>query len=232
MPNFAPACIARVDLVGLALADEVADRRGGDEDLAWPPRVPCRPSSCASVWQTTPCSDCGELGAHLLLLVRREDVDDAVDGLGGVLRVQGGEDEVTGLGGGQGDRDRLEVAHLTDEDDVGVLAQHVLEGVRERLGVLADLALVDQASLVAVQELDRVLDRHDVVVAAAVGQVDQRRERRRLARTGRTGDEHEAARQGGEVGHRRRDAEVLELLDLERDDAEGRADASRAGGRC
>ena len=88
----------------------------------------------------------GELDPDLLLLVRREDVDDAVDRLRGVLGVQGREDEVTGLGGGQRDRDRLEVAHLADQDDVGVLPQHVLEGVREGVRVLAHLALVDQRS--------------------------------------------------------------------------------------
>ena len=49
----------------------------------------------------------------------------------GVLRVQGREDEVAGLGRGQRDRDGLEVAELADEDDVGVLAQHVLERVLE-----------------------------------------------------------------------------------------------------
>ena len=37
--------------------------------------------------------------------------------------MQGGEDEVARLGGGQRGRDRLEVAHLADEDHVGVLAQ-------------------------------------------------------------------------------------------------------------
>ena len=92
--------------------------------------------------------------------------------------------------------DGLEVAHLTDEDDVGVLAQHVLERRRERVRVLADLALVDERALVRVQELDRVLDGHDVHGALAVHDVDERSQRRRLARTGRARDEHEAAAAG------------------------------------
>ena len=74
----------------------------------------------------------GQLDPDLLLLVGREHVDDAVDRLRRVLGVQGREDQVAGLGGGQRDRDRLEVAHLADQDDVGVLPQHVLEGVRRR----------------------------------------------------------------------------------------------------
>ena len=107
-----------------------------------------------------------ELRADLVLLVRRVDVDDAVDGLRGVLRVQGREDQVTGLGGGQRDRDGLQVAHLADQDDVGVLPQHVLERRREAVRVVADLALVHQRALVGVHVLDRVLDGHDVVVRA------------------------------------------------------------------
>ena len=83
---------------------------------------------------TTPCSDDGELHADLLLLVRREHVDDAVDRLRRVLGVQRGEDEVAGLGRGERGRDRLEVAHLTDEDDVGVLAQDVLAAPRRTSG--------------------------------------------------------------------------------------------------
>ena len=65
---------------------------------------------------------------------------------------------------------------------------------REARRVGAELALVDDALLVRVQELDRVLDREDVLLARLVDLVDHRRERRGLARAGRAGDEHEAAR--------------------------------------
>ncbi len=71
-----------------------------------------------------------ELGADLVLLGGRERVDDAIDRLGGVLGVQGREDQVAGLGRGDRGLHRLEVAHLADEDHVWVLAQGRLE--RER----------------------------------------------------------------------------------------------------
>ncbi len=74
----------------------------------------------------------GELDADLLLLVRREDGDDAVDRLGRVERVQRREHQVAGLGGEQRRLDRLEVAHLADEDDVGILAQRAAQRLRER----------------------------------------------------------------------------------------------------
>ena len=76
-----------------------------------------------------------ELGADLLLLVRREDVDQPVDGLRRRLRVQRGQHEVAGLGGGDRDRRRLEVAQLADQDDVRVLAQHVPSAIGEVRGV-------------------------------------------------------------------------------------------------
>ena len=94
---------------------------------------------------TTPWSVDGELDAHLALLLGREDVDDAVDRLRRALGVQRREDEVAGLGRGQRGRDRLEVAHLADEDHVGVLAERGAQALGERRRVLADLALVDDA---------------------------------------------------------------------------------------
>jgi hypothetical protein len=126
-----------------------------------------------------------ELDADLPLLVRREDRDDAVDRLGRVERVQRREDQVAGLGGVQRRFDRLEVAHLADQDDVGVLAQRGAQGVRERRRVDRDLPLVDDRLVVAVQVLDRVLDRHHVRLPGRVDVVDHRGERGALAAAGR-----------------------------------------------
>ncbi len=102
-------------------------------------------------------------------------------------RVECAEDEVARLGRLDGDGDRLEVAHLADEDDVRILAERSAERVLEALRVLADLALVHEALDVLVNELDRIFDRDDVVGAVLVDVVDHRGERRRLARPGRTG---------------------------------------------
>ena len=64
---------------------------------------------------------------------------------------------------------------------------------REALGVLADLALVDDRELVAVQVLDRVLERDDVARAGRVDVVDHRRQRRGLARAGGAGEQDDPA---------------------------------------
>ena len=68
--------------------------------------------------------------------------------------------------------DGVEVAQLADEDDVGVLAQDVLQGRGEGFRVLADLALVDDAFLVAVHVLDGIFDCHYMRAAVLVDKVD------------------------------------------------------------
>ena len=78
--------------------------------------------------------------------------------------MQRAEHQVTGLRGLDRDRDRLEVAHLADQDHVRILAECRAQRVLERARVRAHLALVDQALLVLVHELDRVFDGDDVVV--------------------------------------------------------------------
>ena len=155
-----------VDLVGLALADQVAHGRRGHEHLAGD-HAPGPVGGRDQLLGHDPLQRHGQLHPHLVLLRGGEHVDDAVDRLGGVLGVERAEHEVPGLGRRQGGADRLEVAHLADQDHVGVLAQGGLQGGPEALGVGAELALVDDALLVPVQELDRVLDREDVLLAGA-----------------------------------------------------------------
>ena len=47
---------------------------------------------------------------------------------------------------------RLHVSHLTYEDNVGVLAQNILEGCGVRLSIEAYLALLDNGLLVLVEK--------------------------------------------------------------------------------
>jgi hypothetical protein len=97
----------------------------------------------------------------------REDVDDAVDRLGRAVGVQRGEGRGARLGDRERGVDRLQVAHFADQHHVRVFTQRVLERVGERLGVRPHLALVDDAALVLVDELDRVFDREDVPLPLA-----------------------------------------------------------------
>ena len=90
--------------------------------------------------------------------------------------------------------------------------------------VLADLALVDDAAVVRVQKLDRILDRQDVLRARPVDLVDHRRERRRLSGSGRARDENEATRPDGELTQDGGQPELVRRLDPIRDQAERRSE--------
>jgi len=79
----------------------------------------------------------------LFLTPRGKDVNDSVNGLRGVIGVEGRKDEVAGFGHRQGDLNRVDVAHLADEEDIGVLAEGGSQSSVERRAVQADFALVD-----------------------------------------------------------------------------------------
>ena len=118
---------------------------------------------------------------------------------------------MAGLGCLQRGLGRLGVAQLADQDHVGVLAQHAAKRLVERVGVETDFALVDDAVDVGVQDLDRVLDRDDVLLPRPVDVAEHRGERRRLAATGGAGDEHEPAMLLRELLDARRQAEAAEV---------------------
>ena len=209
----------RVDLVGLALPDQVANRGGAHEHLDG------GDTSQAVVGGDQLLGDHAlkggrQLDPDLLLLVGREHVDDPVDRLRRVLRVQRREDEVTGLGRRDRRPDRLEVSHLADEDHVRVLAEHVLEGLREAVRIRSDLPLVHHTALVPVEELDRIFHGHDVTGSLPVHDVDHGGERGRLAGARRARDHDEPTLEAREVHHDVREPEVIHVLDLERDHPE------------
>ena len=166
----------------------------------------------------------GEDRAHLRLLRRREELDQPAERLGRVDRVHRREHEMAGLGGLERRLGGLAVAQLADQDHVGVLAQHAPEGLVERLGVDPNLALVDDALLVVVEELDRILDRDDVLPARAVDVADHRGERGRLADARGAGDEDQPAMLVGQRLDAGRQAQALEVGHRVRDDAEGERD--------
>ena len=88
---------------------------------------------------------------------------------------------------------RFHVADLADQDHVRVLPQHVPEGGAEESVSLPTSRWEMLRLHVAVQELDRVLDRDDVDPAVLVDVVDHRGERGRFARAGHAGHQHQPA---------------------------------------
>ena len=141
--------------------------------------------------------------------------------------VQRAEDQVARLRGLDGDRDRLEVAHLADQDDVGVLAQRRAQRVLEATSVCSPTcALVDRhflfwctnsiGSSIVMMWSVRLRLMWSISAASVV----------RLARAGGPGHEHQALREVAELqdlaGERPISSAVMILLGI---DAEHAADA-------
>src|SRR5829696_1586418 len=158
--------------------------------------------------------------------MRREDVNNPVDCLRGVLGVQRPENEVAGLRRRYGERDGLEVTHLAHEYHVGVLSQDMLESLGKALSILVDLALVNDALLVFVQELYGILNAHDVLVPGLVDLVDHGGEGGRFATPCRARDQNEPARLIGKVLYGFRKPEIADALYLAGDGTESRANSA------
>ena len=92
-----------------------------------------------------------------------------------IVGVQGREHEVTGLGRGERERDRLEIAQLADHDHVRVLAQRRAQRAGEGVRVPVHTALIHQAAFRGMHVLDGILDREDVLAALLVDQVRRAR---------------------------------------------------------
>ena len=135
------------------------------------------------------------------------------------------EDERSHLGGGDGERDGLEVAHLAHQDDVRVLADGSAQRRAECLRVAAHLAVRDHGVDARVYELHRILDGHDVLVLVPVDGVDDGREGRRLPRSGRTRHQDQPALQVAERRDGRAQVQVFQRGDVFGDEAKDGAGA-------
>ncbi len=170
MPSDRPLRITLRNWCVRPFTNEVAHRVVRDEELE-------RGDEAATDTRQEPLRHHGrerrrELHADLRLAFGREHVGDAIERLRRVVGVQRGEHEVTGLGERQRELNRLRVAHLADEDDVGVFPQRRSEGAGERLRVDTDFPLVDRGDPMLVRVFDRVLDGEDVHRTAHVDVLD------------------------------------------------------------
>ena len=96
---------------------------------------------------------------------------------------------MSGLGSRDGSGNRLIVAHLADEDDVGVLTQGAAQRRSKAAHIGANLALVDQRAAALIDVLDGVLNRDDVVAARLIDVVDHGGQRGGFAAARGAGDQ-------------------------------------------
>ena len=120
------------------------------------------------------------------------------------------EHQVAGLGQRQRDRDRLQVAHLAQQDHVGILAQRRTQAVLEAVHVGTHLALVHDGAFVRVHELHRILDGEDVARTLLVDAVDHGRQRGALARTRWADHQNQPVRGVQQLGARGRSLQFLQ----------------------
>jgi hypothetical protein len=92
------------------------------------------------------------------------------------------------VGATQGQFDRLQLAYLADQNDVGVVAHCAFGRCPKGAGVIAGLTVDGDRFLVLVHEFDRVFDRDDVAGGGGVNLVDQRRQGGGFTAAGRAGD--------------------------------------------
>ncbi len=88
--------------------------------------------------------------------------------------MKGGKDKAAGLGNLYGLVDRLQIAHLTDQDDVRVLSKRRPYGFGKGKCVIAHLAVIDEASPVGVEKLNRILYGDDMSIPVLVDIVNHR----------------------------------------------------------
>ena len=116
--------------------------------------------------------------------------------------------------------DGFKVAHFADQDHVRILTERGAQSGRERRCVHFDLALVDVAFLVAVQEFDWVFDGDDMLGAGGVDAIDHGSERGGLARAGDARNQDEAARHVANLLNDFWQVEFIERADLGGNDSE------------
>ena len=144
----------------------------------------------------------------------RKDVDDPVDRPLSPGRVQGAEDHVPRLGRRDGRRDRLQVAHFSHENHVGIHTQGPAKRFREARDVHADFPLIDHRFLVRVVILDRIFDRDDVVIVVVVKPVDHAGQTRRLATPRRTRHQEQTSGPRDDILDHQGQSELLEREEL------------------
>ena len=159
----------RVEHLVVGLADHVREalrclsRISVDRDAALAVR-----GAHAGAARRCPASDSESESRIMFCSVGREGIDDAVDRLGGVVRVQGAEDQHAHLG--RGDR---EVRSCPARASRPRGSRRRPGGSRTRSAFSKDrvcrpdLAMREGRALVLVHELDRVLDRDDVLIVGS-----------------------------------------------------------------
>ena len=161
--------------------------------------------------------DHGELCPHLLLLCRREAVNDSVYGVGRADCVQGRNDQMTGLCRSQCCLDGFFIAHLTNQNNIRCLTERCAKARHVAFGIQADFSLGNNTLIVPVQVLDRILQRDHMGIACLVDLVNDTGQRGTLTASRRSRYQNKALRHTGNIDDHLRDVQIAEIRQVECD---------------
>ncbi len=125
--------------------------------------------------------------------------------------MNGAEHQVAGLGRMHRRVECLAITHLTHQDDVGVLADGVLERRIPVHHIDPHFTLIDDALVVLECEFDRVFNRDDVATLARVHILEHRGDARRFTRARDARQNDNSLIVAGDLAHDRRKAQPLEI---------------------
>ena len=154
-------------------------------------------------------------GSHL----GRVEAQNAVERLVAVVAVQGSQAQVARLRIRDGRGHGFPVTDFADQNHVRGLAQGVLEGGLQRLGVTADLALVHDRFLVAELVFHRVFDGENVPRHQGVARVDHGGQGGAFARARSAHHQDQAALFQNQFGQNGRQVQRFKIGHLLRDEA-------------
>ena len=113
----------------------------------------------------------GDIGGSLFAKSFRKLIDDALDSQDGVGSMDGGNDKMPGEGRAEGGLHGVEIAHFSNDNHIGSLAEDILQGGGEGRSVTPDLTLGDEAFPVLMDKFDRVLNGDNMGFARLVDEV-------------------------------------------------------------
>ncbi len=133
----------------------------------------------------------GERRLHLGPVLGRVEMDDPIDRLGGAVRRETADDEVSGRRRLERDVHEGTGPHIFDHQHVGILAQRRTRGGQHVLFGAGHLTLADERLAALVDDVDFALDRDDMITPRPVDQIDKCGYERPLAAPTRARDEHQ-----------------------------------------
>ncbi len=136
--------------------------------------------------------------------------------------MQGGNDQMSSLCRRQSRLDGFFITHLADQDDIRSLTERCAKTGYIAFCIQADLSLSYNTLIMAVQILDRILQRDNVSIARFVDLINDAGKSRALTASCRSGHQHKALRHLGDFNNHIRNMQVSKIRKIEGDHTDDR----------